>query len=481
MQRRYCPLVCLVCLPLTLTACSIGPKYQRPTALVPDAYKEAPPANFKELEGWKVARPNDDIARGPWWTIFEDPQLNALEEQVDVSNQTLAVAEAQLRSARAAITIARAALFPTVTAGASISGARQSLNRPGASNPSSATRADYLLPVDVPYEIDVWGRIRHNVEANIATAQATAADLETVRLSIHTELAFDYFILHGLDAQRQLLDLTVAAFEKALELTSNRYNQGVASRLEVLQALTQLENTRALAIDLGVQRTQFEHAIAILLGKPPAEFSIPPAPIGIQPPAIPVGLPSELLERRPDIASAERRVAAANEQIGIAQAAFYPTVTLRSTIGLESSSLTNLFSWPSAFWSFGASLLQTVFDAGRRKAVTAQAQAAYDATVATYRQTVLTAFQGVEDNLATLRILEEEAGQQEKVVQAAEAALTLAINRYKGGITTYLEVVVAQSVALNAEQTALALSTRRMTASVQLVKALGGGWGAAPM
>jgi NodT family efflux transporter outer membrane factor (OMF) lipoprotein len=448
---------------------------------VPDAYKEAPPANFKELEGWKVARPNDDIARGPWWTIFEDPQLNALEEQVDVSNQTLAVAEAQLRSARAAITIARAALFPTVTAGASISGARQSLNRPGASNPSSATRADYLLPVDVPYEIDVWGRIRHNVEANIATAQATAADLETVRLSIHTELAFDYFILHGLDAQRQLLDLTVAAFEKALELTSNRYNQGVASRLEVLQALTQLENTRALAIDLGVQRTQFEHAIAILLGKPPAEFSIPPAPIGIQPPAIPVGLPSELLERRPDIASAERRVAAANEQIGIAQAAFYPTVTLRSTIGLESSSLTNLFSWPSAFWSFGASLLQTVFDAGRRKAVTAQAQAAYDATVATYRQTVLTAFQGVEDNLATLRILEEEAGQQEKVVQAAEAALTLAINRYKGGITTYLEVVVAQSVALNAEQTALALSTRRMTASVQLVKALGGGWGAAPM
>jgi len=433
------------------------------------------------LEGWKVARPNDDIARGPWWTIFEDPQLNALEEQVDVSNQTLAVAEAQLRSARAAITIARAALFPTVTAGASISGARQSLNRPGASNPSSATRADYLLPVDVPYEIDVWGRIRHNVEANIATAQATAADLETVRLSIHTELAFDYFILHGLDAQRQLLDLTVAAFEKALELTSNRYNQGVASRLEVLQALTQLENTRALAIDLGVQRTQFEHAIAILLGKPPAEFSIPPAPIGIQPPAIPVGLPSELLERRPDIASAERRVAAANEQIGIAQAAFYPTVTLRSTIGLESSSLTNLFSWPSAFWSFGASLLQTVFDAGRRKAVTAQAQAAYDATVATYRQTVLTAFQGVEDNLAALRILEEEAAQQEKVVQAAEAALTLAINRYKGGITTYLEVVVAQSVALNAEQTALALSTRRMTASVQLVKALGGGWGVAPM
>jgi len=333
----------------------------------------------------------------------------------------------------------------------------------------------------VSYEIDVWGRIRHNVEANIATAQASAADLETARLSIHAELAVNYFVLHGLDAQKQLLELTISAFEKALELTTNRYNQGVASRLEILQALTQLETTRAQAIEVGVQRAQFEHAIAILLGKPPAEFSIPPAPIGIQLPAIPVGLPSELLERRPDIAGAERRVATANEQIGIAQAAFYPTVTLRSTVGLESSSLTNLFSWPSAFWSFGSSLLQTVFDAGRRKAVTAQAQAAYDATVATYRQTVLIAFQGVEDNLSTLRILEQEAEQQEKAVQAAEAALVLAINRYKGGITTYLEVVVAQSAALTAERIALDLSTRRMTASVLLVKALGGGWGAASM
>jgi NodT family efflux transporter outer membrane factor (OMF) lipoprotein len=434
------------------------------------------------LEGWKVAQPKDDISRGQWWTIFQDPQLNALEEQVDVSNQTLAVAEAQLRGARAAVSVARAALFPTVTAGASISGARQSLNRPGASNPSNATRADYQLPLSVfPYEVDVWGRIRHNIEANIATAQATAADLETARLSIHSELAVDYFILHGLDAQKQLLELAITAFERALELTTNRYNQGVASRQEVLQALTQLESTRAQAIEVGVQRAQFENAIAILLGKPPAELSIPPAPIGIQPPAIPVGLPSELLERRPDIAGAERRVAAANEQIGIAQAAFYPTITLTSAVGLESSSLSNLFSWPSAFWSFGSSLLQTVFDAGRRKAVTEQTQAAYDATVATYRQTVLTAFQSVEDNLAALRILEAEAEQQEKAVQAALATLDLSMNRYKGGIATYLEVIIAQSAALNAEQIALALSTRRMTASVLLVKALGGGWGAASM
>jgi NodT family efflux transporter outer membrane factor (OMF) lipoprotein len=481
MQRRSLPLVCLLCLPLTLTACLIGPQYQRPTAPVPAAYKELPPAYFKELEGWKVAQPQDDISRGQWWTIFQDPQLNALQEQVDVSNQTLAVAEAQLRGARAAVSVARAALFPIVTAGASVSGARQSLNRPGVSNPSNATRADYQLPVDASYEIDVWGRIRRNIEANIANAQATAADLETARLSIHAELAVDYFTLHGLDAQKQLLELAVSAFDQALQITVNRYNQGVASLAEVLQARTQVETTRAQAIEVGVQRAQFEHAIAILLGKPPAEFSIPPAPIGIQPPAIPVGLPSELLERRPDIASAERDVAAANEQIGIAQAAFYPTITLTSVVGLESSSLSNLFSWPSAFWSFGSSLVQTVFDAGRRKAITEQAQAAYDATVATYRQTVLTAFQSVEDNLSTLRILEQEAEQQEKAVQAALGALNLAINRYRGGITTFLEVVIAQNAALNAEQVALAISTRRMTASVQLVRALGGGWGAAPM
>src|SRR6266446_4532543 len=465
MQRSALPLVWLICLPLTLTACSIGPKYQRPTAPVSAAYKEPPPAYFQELEGWKVAQPNDAIARGQWWMIFQDPQLNALEEQVDVSNQTLAVAEAQLRGARAAIGVARAALFPTVTAGASVSGARQSLNRPGASNPSNEMRADYQLPLNaLPYEVDVWGRIRHNIEANIAIAQATAADLETARLSIHAELAVDYFTLHGLDAQKQLLELAVSAFDQAMEITVNRYNQGVASQAEVLQARTQVETTRAQAIEVGVQRAQFEHAIATLLGKPPAEFSIPPAPIGIQPPAIPVGLPSELLERRPDIAGVERRVAAANEQIGIAQVAFYPTITLTSVVGLESSSLSNLFSWPSAFWSFGSSLVQTVFDAGRRKAVTEQAQAAYDATVATYRQTVLTAFQGVEDNLAALRILEQEAEQQGKAVQAALGALLLAINRYRGGVTTYLEVVIAQAAALPAERTAIDLLTRRMTA-----------------
>jgi NodT family efflux transporter outer membrane factor (OMF) lipoprotein len=476
MQRGHLPLGCLACLVLSLTACTIGPQYQRPEVRVPAAYKESPPASFKAADGWKVARPSDDVSRGKWWEVFQSPELNALQEQVDISNQTLAIAEAQFRAARAAIGVARASLFPTVAGTASASGAHQSENRPGVTNPSSKTRADYLLSLDASYEIDVWGRIRRSIEANTASAQASAADLETARLSIHAELATNYFILRGLDAQRQLLDFTITAFERALELTINRYNAGVASQIEVLQARTQLENTRAQAIDVGVQRAQFEHAIAILLGRPPAEFSIPSAAITVIPPTIPISLPSELLERRPDIASAERRVAAANAQIGIAETAFYPTVTLRSIVGLESSSLTNLFSWPSALWSLGASVVEIVFDGGRRQALTEQARAAYDATVALYRQTVLTAFQGVEDTLSTLRILEEEAAQQAKAVQAAEAALLLAINRYKGGITTYLEVVVVQSATLTAERTAIDLLTRRMVATVQLIRALGGLW-----
>jgi NodT family efflux transporter outer membrane factor (OMF) lipoprotein len=474
MQRGYLPLACLI---LMIPACTIGPKYERPEARIPAAYKEAPPASFKAADGWKAAQPSDDAPRGKWWEVFQDPELNTLAEQIDISNQTLAVAEAQRRAARAAIGIARALLFPTVAGTASAEGARLSQNRGRETNASSATRADYLLLLDASYEIDVWGRIRRNIEANIASAQASAADLETARLSIHAELAVTYFALRGLDAQRQLLDFTTAAFEKALELTLNRYNAGVASQIEVLQARTQLENTRAQALDVGVQRAQFEHAIAILLGKPPAEFSLPPVSITAIPPAIPMSLPSQLLERRPDIAAAERRMAAANAQIGIAQAAFYPTVALGAAVGLESSSLTNLFSWPSALWSLGASVVELVFDGGRRQAVTEQTKAAYDATVATYRQTVLTAFQSVEDTLSTLRILEEEAAQQAKAVQAAEAALLLAINRYKGGITTYLEVVVAQSVALTAERTAIDLLTRRMVATVQLIKALGGLWG----
>jgi outer membrane protein TolC len=472
----------------------VGPKYQKPAVQVPSTYKE--------LNDWKVAQPRDAISRGKWWEIFQDEQLNALTEQINVSNQNLAIAEAQLRGARAAINVARAALFPTIAGRVTLTGLRQSLNRAGAGdNASEVPHADYLLPsIEMAYEADVWGRIRRNVAANMANAEASAADLETIRLSLQADLAVNYFTLLGLDAQKQLLDFIIAAFERAVELTTNRYNQGVASQVEVLQARTQLEITRAQAIDVGVQRARFEHAIAILIGKPPAEFTIPPVlapvrlpeipaglsvrpadipgglPVLMQPPPIPVGVPSELLERRPDIAAAERSVAIANEEIGIAQAAFFPTVILTSALGLQSSSVTNLFSLPSVVWALGSTLTQIVFDAGRRKAVTEQAQAAYDATVAAYRQTVLTAFQSVEDNLAALRILEEESQQQDKAVKTAEMTLLIALNRYRGGVTTYLEVITAQNAALVAERTAVDLLTRRMTTAVLLIRALGGGW-----
>lgn len=450
-----------------LTACALSPRYQRPTVQVPEAYKE--------IEGWKVAQPSDALSRGRWWEIFQEPQLNALVEQVSVSNQTLAVAEAQWRGARAAIGLARAAHFPTVTASAAATGSRPSLNRTGGGQ-NELPRANYQLPLDLAYEFDLWGRIRQTVDANTASAQASAADVESVRLSLQAELAMRYFALHGIDAQKHLLSVTISGFEKALELTLNRYNQGVASQLEVAQARTQLENIRAQMIDLGVQRAQLEHAIAILIGQPPSALALPYAPLLGPPPPIPVEIPSTLLERRPDIAAAERRVAAANAQVGIARTAFYPTVTLRSALGFESSSLLNLFSWPSVLWSLGTTAVQTAFDGGRRQAVTAQAQASYEATVATYRQTVLTAFQDVEDQLAILRLLEEEVAQQSKAQETAEMALILALNRYKAGITTYLEVITAQTTALAASRTAVDLLTRRMIASVLLIKALGGGW-----
>jgi NodT family efflux transporter outer membrane factor (OMF) lipoprotein len=474
LHRSLLLLTFLACLMFAIPACMVGPQYQRPTAQVPSTYKELASPGLYESSGWKVAQPNDAEPRGPWWTVFEDPQLNALEEQVNVSNYNIAAAEAQLRGARAAIRVARSNLFPFITAGAVVERARTRSS--GQQGTTFRTQTDYEIPIDLSYELDAWGRVRRNIEANTANAEASAARLETVRLAIHTELAAAYFALRGLDAQKQLLDMTASGFERALELTLNRYNQGVASQVDVAQARTQLESTRAQSIDVGVARAEFEHAIATLIGKPPAEFTIPPLPISAPPPVIPVGLPSELLERRPDIAAAERRVAAANAQIGVAEAAFFPTITLGAAVGPSSSSLSDLFSWPSVLWSIGGSLVQVAFDAGRRRAVTEQAQASYEATVADYRQTVLTAFQSVEDNLAALRLLEEEAKQQESAVKAAESALTLAVNRYKGGVTTYLEVVVAQAAALTAQRTAVTILTRRMTAAVQLIQALGGGW-----
>ena len=464
------------CLLLFASACTVGPKYARPPVVTPPAYKELAPSVAGAQSEWKASQPQDQMIRGKWWEIFNDPQLNSIEERVDVSNQNLKIAEAQFRQARDLIRINRSSLYPTVSAGPYITGERLSKNAPNAGPQYGHTQGDFVLPFDLSYEVDAWGRIHLTVQAATASAQASAADLETARLSIHAELAADYFALRGLDAERQLLNSTVVAYQKALDLTTNRYNGGLAAKVEVAQAETQLETTQALAIDVGVQRAPFEHAIAALVGQPASAFSIPVSPLSEPPPVIPVGVPSDLLQRRPDIAAAERRVAAANAEIGVAQTAFYPTISLSAAAGLEGSSIINWFAWPSRFFAVGPTLLETLYDAGRRHAFTDQAWAAYDANVASYRQNVLTAFQEVEDNLAGLRILDAESKKQSQAVQSAELSLGLSTNRYKGGLVTYLEVITAQSAALSNERTAVDLLTRRMNSTVLLIKALGGGW-----
>jgi NodT family efflux transporter outer membrane factor (OMF) lipoprotein len=452
-----------------LAGCTVGPNYRRPTAEVPPTYKE--------VGDWKPAQPNDQNLGGNWWELFQDPQLNALEAQINVSNQNLKAAEAQYTQARAALRYQRADYFPTVTAAPSATRNSYSQNRqPHSSQFSGVTFTDLQIPLQLSYQIDVWGRVRRTVEAYRDQAQASAADLAVVNLSMHAQLASYYFQARFLDAEEQLLNSTVAQYQQALDLIQSRYAGGIASDVEVQQAETQLETTRAQAIDVGVARAQFEHAVAVLVGKPPAEFSLPPLPLTTPPPDIPVGLPSELLERRPDIAAAERQMAAANAQIGVAKAAYYPNISLGAAGGFESGSITTLLSGPSVLWSAGPSALFTVFDVGRRRAASDQAIAAYNQTVANYRQTVLTGFQQVEDNVAALRILEHEAAVQDNAVKAAQKYLELAITRYKGGVTSYLEVTTAQSAALSDEVTAVNILGRRMVDAVTLVQALGGGW-----
>ncbi|HEX4824231.1 MAG TPA: multidrug efflux RND transporter permease subunit [Candidatus Polarisedimenticolaceae bacterium] len=459
-------------LALLLTACAVGPDYKRPPAPTPDAYKELPPG----AQTLRPARPEDSHARGPWWEVYGDPELSTLEAQVDVSSQTIAQAEAEYRGARAAARLAHAGLYPTISTNPSVIRSK-GVSRSTLTASSSPTTF-YEVPVDFSWEADLFGRLRRTAEEGAAQAQASAADLEGVRLAMHAELAVDYFELRGLDAEAKLFDTTVDAYNVALELTKNRYAQGVASGVDVAQAETQLESTHAQATDLRLQRTQLEHAIAVLMGKPPSEFSLPPGQPLAEPPGVPVGLPSDLLEQRPDVAAAERRAAAANAAIGVAQAAYFPSLTLSASGGFASSALGDLFSLPSRFWSIGAAALETIFDGGRRRAAKNQAIAGYDASVAAYRESVLTALQQVEDNLAALRDLEVEASEQAKATAAAERALSLAQNRYKAGITSYLEVVVAQAVALGDERASVDLSVRRMVASVNLVQALGGGWNA---
>lgn len=467
--RRFAAIaVCAAATILFLDGCTVGPKYVRPAADAPSDYKEN--ANFK------AAQPSDAITKGTWWEIYADPQLNSLEEQVAISNQSLKAAEARFLQARAAVRVSRSNLYPTATGSLAISRVGQSSNKALFSSTESQTYNDFLLPVDVSYEPDIWGRVRRTVEASRSEAQATAADLANVNLSLQAELALDYFSLRGLDAQKQLLDSTVVSYQKALDLTQTRYNGGLASAVDVAQAKTQLETTRAQSIDVEVQRSQFEHAIAVLVGQPPAKFALPSTPLSVPPPAVPAGLPSDLLERRPDISAAERRVQEANANIGVARAAYFPNVTLSGGGGFESSAIGTLLQGPSGFWSLAGQAAEILFDGGLRRGVSEQARASYDQSVDNYRQTVLSSFQEVEDNLAALRILEQEAQTQEVAVAAAEHSLSLSETRYKGGVTNYLEVTTAQTAALSDEVTAVNILSRRLSASVLLVKAIGGGW-----
>jgi NodT family efflux transporter outer membrane factor (OMF) lipoprotein len=466
-KRRGTALAALVT--VLLAGCMVGPEYTKPSVPMTPT--------FKEGGGWKVAQPADRLPRGAWWQVYGDPELSALADQVAAANQDLKIAEARYRQARAAILFNRASLFPTISAGAGASTTRLSDNRPFLSpGVSLGNSGDFLVSLDMSYEVDLWGRIRRTVAASRQEAQATAADVETAKLSLQAALVMAYFELRAADEQQRLLDATLKAYAASLELTKNRFEEGAAPKSDVALAQTQLDTTQAQATDIGVQRAQLEHAIAILIGVPPAAFSLPPKPQPLKPPDIPVGVPSELLERRPDIAAAERRVAEANEQIGIAEAAYYPTVTLNASVGFESTSPASLLQAPSLLWAVGLSMTQTLFDAGRRKATSDAARAAYDATVANYRQATLTAFQQVEDNLAALRILAQEADEQRRAVESSQESLQLSTNRYEGGADSYLQVLTTQTVALSNERVEVDILRRRMDASVLLIKALGGGW-----
>jgi NodT family efflux transporter outer membrane factor (OMF) lipoprotein len=472
--------------------CMVGPKYHRPPIAGTPAFKEQPP------DGWKNAEPNEGLPRGRWWEIYNDPQLNELASKVELSNQNVIAAMARFREAVDQVTIARAALFPTlgatpsvlVTKGSSLSSRGQLISgntttstTTGTTTTGSTTsssgpgvRVNYAMPFDLSYQADIWGNIRRSVKAAEDTAQASAADLENAKLTFQAQLAQMYFQLHGVDADADLLRRNVAIFEQSLQLTEARFAAGVSSGADVAQAKTQLETTRAQLVEVGVGRAQFEHAIAVLIGETPAMISIPEEIVNKPPPVIPLGVPSTLMERRPDVAATERAIAAANEQIGIAKAAYFPTLTLSGTGGFVSTSLATLFSTPSLFWAVGPQLAATLFDGGLRKGQLRLSKAAYDASVATYRQTVLTAFQQVEDQLSSLRILEQEQATEAAARQAAQDAVDIALAQYRAGTADYLAVIVLQAALLQAERQEIDILTRRLVASVLLIEALGGGW-----
>ena len=482
---------------IAASGCIVGPKYVRPLVQDPPAYKEL--GGDLPAGAWKPAQPNDAAARGQWWTIFNDPTLNALEEQLNTGNQSIAAAMSSFMAARALTRQARAQLFPTVTTNPNIVATRQP-SFAGASPSSSSTAAssgsqssastsigasgtlwEYVLPFDASWAPDLWGRLNNTVRANAYAAQASAADLANVRLTLQAELAVDYYELRSQDALKRLFDETVAAYRDSLDIARVQLQAGIVSDEAVAQAETQLRVTEAQDTNLEIARAQFEHAIAMLLGQPASTFSLPAEDSVVTLPAIPVALPAQLLERRPDVASAERRMAQANAQIGIATAAFFPNVTLAAGTGFQSTSFLDWLTWPSRFWSVGPALAQTLFDAGLRRATVEQYQASFNQAVANYRGTVLTAFQQVEDNLAALRILAREIQQQDTAVESAARNLRIATARYRAGIDPYLNVITAQTTLLSNQQVAVSLRRQQMAASVQLVEALGGSWNVSDM
>jgi NodT family efflux transporter outer membrane factor (OMF) lipoprotein len=463
--RPHARRLCCACLAL-LTGCAVGPDYVRPTVDVPAAYKEA--------GDWKVGEPRDEAPRGKWWEVFGDAELDRLEEQVVVSNQNVRAAEAQYRAAQALVAQSRSALFPTLGASGT---ANRASGRSGSTGALAGGPANqFNVSLDASWEVDLWGRVRRDVEASEASAQASAAELAALQLSTQATLAQNYFQLRVADRAKAVLDETVAAYQRSLQLVSNQYAAGIVPKVDVIQATTQLKSAQAQAIDLGITRAQLEHAIALLTGKAPANFAVAVAADTYKVPPIALGLPSSLLERRPDVAAAERRVAAANAQIGVAEAAYFPELTLSGTGGFANSAVSHLFTLPNRYWSVGASLAEAIFDAGRRRAQTEQARASHDAAVAQYRQAVLAALQEVEDNLVALRLLEQEAVVQGDALAGARESVRLTLNQYKAGTVSYLNVVTAQTISFVAERNALEIEQRRMVAAAGLVKALGGGW-----
>ena len=470
----------LLCGTLFLSGCVVGPHYHRASVDTPGTFKEVTPDDLKKMDGWKVAQPQDSALHGKWWEIFGDPQLNALEEQVDISNQNVASAFASFMAARAIVREARAQYFPTLSVDASATRQRTAIATTNGQT-TGTTFNDFTLPFDASWTPDLFGRVRNQVRANVASAHASAADLENTRLTAQAELAVDYFQLRGQDALKELLDATVKAYAESLNLTKALYETGIDSDESVAQAETQLEATEALDTNLGILRAQYEHAIALLVGKPASSFAVAVEPLKTPPPAVPIGVPSQLLERRPDVAANERLMAQANALIGVQIAAYYPTVTLSASAGFESPKAGDWLSWSNRFWSVGPSVSELIYDGGLRRATVEQYRAQYDAAVANYRNTVLTAFQQVEDNLAGLRVLSQEIQQQDVAIQSAQRALNLATDRYRLGIDPYLNVITAQTTLFSNQQTAVNLRITQIVDSVQLVEALGGGWDASTL